>query len=64
MGREATRFPPGRGTATLAEPMSRIDVVVTHGDTLRVARAVLAGRTHREVEWGVIGNGEVVTLSV
>lgn len=39
-------------------------IVVTHGDTLRVARAVLAGRTHREVEWGVIGNGEVVTLSV
>lgn len=39
-------------------------VVVTHGDTLRVARAVLAGRGHRDVEWGVVPNGAVVTVTV
>ncbi|WP_106849314.1 histidine phosphatase family protein [Blastococcus sp. Marseille-P5729] len=39
-------------------------VVVTHGDTLRVARAVLHGRTHREVEWGVVPNGAVVSVRV
>lgn len=38
-------------------------VVVTHGDTLRVARAVLTGRSHREIEWDLVANGAVVTLS-
>ncbi|NHI18024.1 histidine phosphatase family protein [Phycicoccus endophyticus] len=39
-------------------------VLVTHGDTLRVALAVLEGRGHREVAWEVVGNGEVVTRSL
>lgn len=36
-------------------------VWVTHGDTMRVALARLAGRTHREVEWDPIANGAVVS---
>ncbi|NHA67314.1 histidine phosphatase family protein [Phycicoccus flavus] len=39
-------------------------VLVTHGDTLRVALAVLDGRDHRDVDWRVVGNGEVVTRDV
>lgn len=39
-------------------------VVVTHGDTLRVARAVLAGHGHRDVEWDLVANGTVVTVEV
>ena len=38
-------------------------VTVTHGDALRVARAVLAGRSHREVEWDLVPNGAVVTIT-
>ncbi|WP_153503910.1 histidine phosphatase family protein [Cumulibacter manganitolerans] len=37
-------------------------ILVTHGDTLRVARAVLAGCSHREVEWDVVPNGAVITV--
>lgn len=37
-------------------------VLVTHGDTLRVARAVLTGRTHREVEWDLVANGAVFSV--
>lgn len=37
-------------------------VVVTHGDTLRVARALLTGKGHREVEWDIVANGAVVTV--
>lgn len=39
-------------------------VWVTHGDTMRVALARLAGRTHREVEWDPIANGGVVTVTI
>ncbi|XVX19096.1 histidine phosphatase family protein [Actinomycetota bacterium] len=40
-------------------------VLVTHGDTLRVIRAVLQGRSHREVEWSdEIPNGCVLSLPV
>ncbi|WP_134323961.1 histidine phosphatase family protein [Cumulibacter soli] len=39
-------------------------IVVTHGDTLRVARAVLAGKSHRDVEWDVVDNGAVLTVVV
>lgn len=39
-------------------------VWVTHGDTMRVALARLAGRTHREVEWEPIPNGMVVSVSL
>lgn len=39
-------------------------VAVTHGDTLRVARALLQGRSHRDVEWSPIANGAVVTVAV
>lgn len=39
-------------------------IAVTHGDTLRVARALLQGRTHREVEWSPVVNGAVVTVAV
>ncbi|MGJ3508137.1 histidine phosphatase family protein [Enemella sp. A6] len=38
-------------------------IVVTHGDTMRVAEAVLRGRGHREVVWdGVPGNGSILTF--
>lgn len=37
-------------------------VVVSHGDTIRVALAVLAGRTHREVDWAPVENGSVTTV--
>lgn len=36
-------------------------VLVTHGDTLRVALAWLDGRGHRDVAWDVVPNGAVVT---
>lgn len=36
-------------------------VWVTHGDTMRVALARLAGRSHREVEWDPIANGAVIS---
>ncbi len=39
-------------------------VVVSHGDTIRVASALLAGRSHREVSWDPVPNGAVVTAVV
>ena len=39
-------------------------VLVTHGDTLRVARAWLQGRGHRDVDWDLVPNGFVTTLAV
>jgi len=39
-------------------------VLVTHGDTLRVAIAWLLGRSHREVDWDPAPNGSVTTLEV
>lgn len=36
-------------------------ILVTHGDTLRVALALLDGRTHRDVDWAPIPNGAVVS---
>ncbi|MBM6404186.1 histidine phosphatase family protein [Phycicoccus sp. CSK15P-2] len=56
-----------RTTALLAEVAGwdAPDVVlVTHGDTLRVALAVLDGRGHRDVDWSVVDNGEVVTRAL
>lgn len=44
------------------EPLDHV-VLVTHGDTLRVALAWLEGRSHRDVSWRVVGNGEVVTVT-
>lgn len=38
-------------------------VLVGHGDSLRVLLAVLDGRGHRDVEWGVVGNGKVIARS-
>lgn len=39
-------------------------VLVSHGDLLRVLLAVLDGRSHRDVEWTAIGNGEVLVREV
>lgn len=39
-------------------------VLVSHGDAIRVLIAVLRGRTHREVEWDIIGNGDVLSVEV
>jgi probable phosphoglycerate mutase len=36
-------------------------ILVTHGDTLRVALALLDGRTHHDVDWRQIPNGAVIT---
>ncbi|NYJ73315.1 histidine phosphatase family protein [Allobranchiibius huperziae] len=45
-------------------PRVRDLVIVSHGDTIRVARAVLAARSHREVQWDPIENGSVHTVEV
>lgn len=47
--------------ATLPQAPAHL-VLVTHGDTLRVARALLTGRTHRDVEWDAVPNGAVITV--
>ncbi len=40
-------------------------VLVSHGDTIRVMAAWLAGRGHREVDWeGAVGNGAVMSIPV
>ncbi len=39
-------------------------IVVSHGDTIRVARAWLQGRSHRDLDWDHIGNGAVVSIEV
>jgi len=38
-------------------------VLVSHGDTIRVARAWLLGRTHRELDWDDLPNGSVTTVT-
>ena len=45
-------------------PRVRDRVIVSHGDTIRVARAVLIGQSHREVQWEPIENGSVHTVEV
>lgn len=35
-------------------------ILVSHGDTLRVLLALLDGRSHREVDWAPIANGQVL----
>lgn len=38
-------------------------VLVSHGDTIRVMEAYLAGRGHREVDWEVqVGNGSIRSI--
>jgi len=37
-------------------------VLVSHGDTIRVARAWLLGRQHRDLEWAAIPNGSVTSV--
>lgn len=39
-------------------------ILVSHGDTIRVALAVLSGTSHRELDWRPIGNGSVHTVTV
>ncbi|MGV8845946.1 histidine phosphatase family protein [Tessaracoccus sp.] len=39
-------------------------VLVSHGDTLRVLLAVLAGRDHHEIEWVPVQNCQVVTRTL
>lgn len=39
-------------------------IVVSHGDTIRAARAWLQGRSHRDLDWDDIGNGAVVSIEV
>lgn len=34
-------------------------ILVSHGDTIRIALAALAGRSHRDVEWVPIENGSL-----
>ena len=38
-------------------------VLITHGDTARVAQAVLAGLPASEIPYGIPANGSVLTLS-
>lgn len=38
-------------------------ILVTHGDTLRVALAWLDGRDHREVTWDLVPNGSVTSVT-
>ncbi len=37
-------------------------VLVSHGDTIRAARAWLLSRSHRDLDWDDIGNGSVVSV--
>ena len=37
-------------------------ILVSHGDTIRAARAVLTGRSHRDLDWTPIPNGSVQTI--
>ena len=39
-------------------------ILVSHGDTIRVARAWLQQRSHRDLEWDEIANGAVLTIVV
>lgn len=39
-------------------------VLVSHGDTIRAARAVLTGLSHRDLDWAPIPNGSVHTIAL
>ena len=52
------------GDATTSAPRPRHLVLVSHGDTIRVARAWLLGRGHRNLEWDSIPNGSVTSVGV
>ncbi|MFC8501337.1 histidine phosphatase family protein [Pedococcus sp. NPDC057267] len=53
-----------RELASASECGARHLVAVSHGDTIRVATAWLAGRDHRNVDWKPLPNGSVTTVSV
>lgn len=71
------RWAGGESTADVAErlgiflrrercaPDQRVEhlILVSHGDTIRVARAVLSGCTHRDLDWSPIENGSILTLA-
>ena len=38
-------------------------IVVGHADSLRVLAALLAGRSHREIDWTPMPHGEIVPPS-
>ncbi|GAA4900697.1 hypothetical protein GCM10025789_19040 [Tessaracoccus lubricantis] len=65
-GGESVRDVHGRLSGFVAglAPTDGEVVLVSHGDTLRILLAVLAGRGHRDVEWLEFGNGEVRTVEV
>ncbi|GAB2676310.1 histidine phosphatase family protein [Thalassiella azotivora] len=48
----------------VADPPGHDVVLVSHGDTLRVALAWLGGRGPRDVEWVELPNGSVTTVRV
>ena len=48
----------------LADPPGRRVALVSHGDTIRVALAVLRGVSARDVDWVPVGNGSVTTVTV
>ncbi len=39
-------------------------VLVSHGDTIRVARALLTGQSYRDLDWSPIPNGSVHTIAL
>lgn len=39
-------------------------ILVTHGDALQIATAVLTGRSHREVDWASPRNGSIHSIPV
>lgn len=47
-----------------ADPPGSSVALVSHGDTIRVALAVLAGLDHREVEWVAVPNGSVTSVAL
>lgn len=46
-----------------AEPSGEV-ALVSHGDTIRVLLALLAGRSHRDVEWIPVENGVVIPVEI
>ena len=46
----------------LADPPSPAVVLVSHGDTIRVAVAYLRGRGVDGVDWAAVPNGSVTTV--
>lgn len=47
----------------LADPPGRRVALVSHGDTIRVALAVLRGASTRDVDWVQVPNGSVTTVT-